>query len=134
MQQARAGRGRRSVRDEESVLGTVHDNPSTGTRNISSGTGRLPQSAVWHILRENQLCTFHVQPVQELQVGDKHLRLQFSRWVLHKIVDIPQFLWLVLWTEEAVFTRSVHNLHTCMYGQRRILMLRASPHSRTDVV
>jgi hypothetical protein len=96
------------VWNEEDVLDIVHHNPSASTRHISSETGRLYQST----LRENQLHPFHVQLVQGLQPGDKHLRLQFSRWVLHKTVDTPQFLCRVLWTDEAVFTRSgVHSLH-----------------------
>jgi hypothetical protein len=69
-------------------------------------------SALWRTLRDSQLCHFHVQPVQDLQPGDKYLRLQFSRWVLHKTVDTLQFLFRVLCTDEAVFTRSgVHSPH-----------------------
>jgi hypothetical protein len=56
----------------------------------------MTQSAVCHALHDNLLYPFHVQPVQVLQPRDKHLHLQFSRWVLHKIVDIPQFLFCVL--------------------------------------
>jgi hypothetical protein len=113
MVHARAGCGRLNVRDEEDVLDVVQDN--SNTRHISSATGRLSRSAVWHTLCENQFYTFHLQPEQGLRPGDKHLRLQFSRWVLHKTVDTPQFLCRVLWTDEVVFTRSdvnnLHNLH-----------------------
>jgi hypothetical protein len=81
--------------DEEDVLDIVQDNPSTSTRrHISSATGRRFLSAVWRTLRENQLYNFLVQPGQWLKPGDKHLRLQFCQWVLHKTVDTPQFLWL----------------------------------------
>jgi hypothetical protein len=112
MPRAPVGRGRRNVRDEEDVLAIVHDNTSTSTRQDSSVSGRLSQGAAWRTLHENQLHSFHVQPVEGLQPEDKHLRLQFSGWVLHMIVDTPQFLCRVLWTDEAVSTRSgVHNLH-----------------------
>jgi hypothetical protein len=109
---ARAGSGRCSVRYEEDVLHIVKNNPSTSTRQISSPTGRLPQLAVWRTLRENQCYPFHVQSAQGLQPGSNHSLVQFSRLVVHKIVDTPQFLCRVLWTDEAVFTRSgVHNPH-----------------------
>jgi hypothetical protein len=125
MPHARAGPGRRRVRDEEDVLDIVRDNPSTSTRHIPSARERRSEGEVWRTLRENKLYTFQVQPIQELQRGDKHLRLQSSRWVLHKIVDTTQFLCRVLWTDEAASTRSgVHSLQevvctvytTCMYG------------------
>jgi hypothetical protein len=87
-----AGCGRRNVRDEEDVLDIVHDNPSTSRRHICPTTGRLSESAVWRTLRENQLFPFHVQPVQGLQPGDKHLHLKFSWWLLYRIVDTTQFL------------------------------------------
>lgn len=46
MTQALASLGRRNVRDEEDVLNTVHDNPSTTTRHISYATGRHSQLCV----------------------------------------------------------------------------------------
>jgi hypothetical protein len=105
MKHTLAGRERRNLRDED-LLDFVHNNTSTCTSHISSAKERLPQSAVWRNLGDNQLYPFHVQPVEGLQPGDKHLRLQFSRLVLYKIVYTPEFLCRVLWTDEAVFTRS----------------------------
>jgi hypothetical protein len=68
MTHARAGHGKRSVRDEN-MLDTVHDNPTTNTRHISSTTGRLLQRTAWRIMRDNKLFSFHVQSVQGLQQG-----------------------------------------------------------------
>jgi hypothetical protein len=99
------------VRDED-VLGIIHDNQSIITRHISSATGRLSLSAVCRTLHENQLYPFHVQPTLGLQPGEKHLHLQYSRCVLHNIVETPHFLCSVLYTDEVVFTKSgVHNVH-----------------------
>jgi hypothetical protein len=108
------GRGRRNVQDDEVVLDAVNDNPSSSTRRIESQTG-LSQSAVWRVLRENSLNPFHLQPVQGLQPRDKERRLDYCRWLLHRVVDEPDFLNRVLWTDEAEFTRdgamNLHNLH-----------------------
>jgi hypothetical protein len=53
--------------------------------------------------------------VQVLQPGDKECRLEYCRWHLHRVVDEPDFLNSVLWTDEAGFTRdgemNLHNLH-----------------------
>jgi hypothetical protein len=107
------GCGRYKVWDEEDVMDIVYDNPWTSTYQVSSATG-LPKSAVCHTLHGNQLCSFHVW-VKRLHQGDTHLCPQFLRWMLHKIVDTPQFLCYVLWNDKAVFTGSSvcnqHNLH-----------------------
>jgi hypothetical protein len=90
-----AGCGRRNVTDDEVVLDAVNNNPSSSTRRIASQTG-LCQSAVWHMLRENSLHPFHLQPVQELQPGDKERRLECRGWSLHRVVDETDFLNRVL--------------------------------------
>jgi hypothetical protein len=95
------------------VQDAVNDNPSSSTHRIASQTG-LSQSAVWHMLRENTLHPFHLQPVQRLQPGNKE-HLEYCQWLLHRVVDEPNFLNRVLWTDEAGFTRdgvlNLHNLH-----------------------
>jgi hypothetical protein len=107
------GLGIRSEQDEV-VLDAVNDTTSSSTRRIASHTGRS-QRAVWRVLRENSLHPFHLQPVQGLEPGDKEGRLEYCRWLLHRVVDEPDFLNRVLWTYEAGFTRDVvmhlHNLH-----------------------
>jgi hypothetical protein len=84
------GRGRRNVQDDEVLLDAVNDNPSSSTRRIASQTG-LSQSAVWRVLRESSLHPFYLQPVQVLQPGDKERRLEYCRWLLHRVVDEPDF-------------------------------------------
>jgi hypothetical protein len=70
MTHAVAGRGRRSVRDEEDVLDIAHDNPSHNTRHISSATGRLCLRASRRTVRQNRLYLFQVQPWQASQQGE----------------------------------------------------------------
>jgi hypothetical protein len=74
---ALADRARRNVRDQEYMLDTVHDNPSTRTRRICSVTGRLSRRAASSIVRENKLYPFHAATTSaRVAAGDKHLRLQ----------------------------------------------------------
>jgi hypothetical protein len=113
-QQTHVGCSRCNVQDDEVVLDAVNDNPSSSTRHIASQTS-LSQSAVWCVFGENSLHPFHLQPVEGLQPGDKEHRLEYCRWLLHKVVDEPNFLNCELWTDEAGFTRdgvmNLHNLH-----------------------
>jgi hypothetical protein len=49
---------------------------------------------------------------KQLQPGDKHLRLQFCGWVIHKTVETPQFLCgLTRQYLQVVYTIYVHILH-----------------------
>jgi hypothetical protein len=73
---ALAGRGRRSVRNDENVLDVVHGNPSASICHISSATERLSQRAACRTVRENKLYQFHAKSVA---AGDKYFRLQFAR-------------------------------------------------------
>lgn len=82
----RHGYVRCNVQNEENVLDAVRANPLTSAR--CSGP---PLSAVWHTLHAGQVYSFHVQLAQGLQPGDNNLRLQFSRWLLHKPVAEPAF-------------------------------------------
>jgi hypothetical protein len=113
-QRTHVGRGKRNVQDDEVVLDAVNDNPSNCTRRIASQTG-LSQSAVWPVLRENSLHLFLLKSVQGLQSGDKLRRLECCRWLLHRVVDEPDFLNCVLRNDESGFTRdgvmNLHNFH-----------------------
>lgn len=70
---------------------------------------------------------FHLQPVQGLQAGDEHLCFHFLQWML------TQFLCHVLWTDEAVFTRSgVYSIHSLHVWPTENLMLPVTSHSSKD--
>ena len=108
-----AGRPRttRTVALEENVLNVVEEEPGTSTRkiaevlNISNGT-------VWKILRENMLYPYHIQRVQALLPTDFPPRIEFCQWLLQKMVEIPQLLMLILFTDEASFSRNaIRNYH-----------------------
>lgn len=108
-----AGRNRdqRIVEIEEEVLDQVAENPSTSSRIVASN---LPVShmTVWRIWKENLLYPYHIQRVQGLHPRDFPLRMQFARWFLNMCGANPQFPAIVLFTDEANFSReAITNFH-----------------------
>jgi hypothetical protein len=49
---------------------------------------------------------YHVQRVQALQPNDYIRRQEFCEWLIQKCVNPPHFLRIVLFTDEAGFTRN----------------------------
>lgn len=94
----------RSLAFEEAVLQQIDDNPSTSTRAIAHNMD-ASKSTVWRTLHEQLLYPFKCQKVHELHAGDYAQRLEFSRWMLHKEVDSPNFLKNVLFCDETSFSR-----------------------------
>lgn len=111
-----AGRPRtvRTVQFEEAVLQRIEDNPSTSTRAIAKDLN-TSNANVWNVLHEMGMHPFKTQKVHELSADDFPQRVAFCQWYLHQIVNIPDFLTHVLFTDEASFTRegivNIHNSH-----------------------
>ena len=108
----------RTVQQEKRILAHVAANPGTNTRRISSAEG-VHCSTVWRILHEDRL-----QRVQGLKSEDLHRRVRFCQWCLEQCGRHPRFLWKLLFTDEAMFTRdgifNFHNVH---------IWARANPHT-----
>lgn len=101
----------RTVQLEENVLNMVEEDPSTSTRKISNELN-VSSGTVWHILRENLLYPYHIQRVQALLPDDFLPRIAFCEWLLYKMIQIPQLLMLILFTDEASFSRNaIRNFH-----------------------
>jgi hypothetical protein len=72
---------------------------------------------LWYVtlLKKQGLHPYHVQRVQALQPKDYIRQEEFCEWVIQKCVDQPDFLRIVLFTDEAGFTRNgvlnSHNTH-----------------------
>jgi hypothetical protein len=70
---------------------------------------------IWRTLHEQVLHPYHLQRVQHLKPEDPPRRIAFCQWLLQKIDEEPNFLSIVLTTDEAGFTRegvfSTHNTH-----------------------
>lgn len=107
----------RSVRTpqfEEEVLERFEDNPSTSTRIVAHEL-RVNSRLVWNVVHDNGLHPFHRQKVQALGPNDFPARLAFVNWFLQQRALQPEFPALVLFTDEASFSRegivNTHNNH-----------------------
>lgn len=107
-------RSRRTLDLEERVLAHIDENPQDSTRKMALSEN-VDHMTVWRILRSQQLYPYHVQRVQALSEIDYAPRRRFCNEMLHKIVNYPNFLSNILYTDEAGFNRNgiinFHNNH-----------------------
>lgn len=89
--------------------------PSTSVRQLSRTTD-VSKTAVHKILREQLLHPYHVQKVHAMSEADYSHRVDFCRAFIENQNNNPEFINIVLFTDEAGFTRNgiinSHNLHT----------------------
>lgn len=95
----------RNVNVEEEILDAVHTSPTTSTRRLSCRFN-ISQTSVWRILREQQLYSFHVTPVQDLLPQDYNNRKEFCQWLVRQKSVDRNFLKRILVTDESCFTRN----------------------------
>ncbi|KAJ4439948.1 hypothetical protein ANN_08079 [Periplaneta americana] len=119
------GRGRqRSTTPEiqEEILEAVNMTPSISTRRVALQVN-VPHTTVWRQLKEYQLYPYHLQCVQALSPADYPARVRFCQWFLQQCGVNPNFPALVLFTDEAQFTRdgitNFHNQHVWAYENPR---------------
>ncbi|KAJ4437091.1 hypothetical protein ANN_17226, partial [Periplaneta americana] len=119
------GRGRpRSTTPEvqEEILEAVNMTPSISTRRVALQVN-VPHTTVWRLLKEYQLYPYHLQRVQALSPADYPARVRFCQWFLQQCGVNPNFPALVLFTDEAQFTRdgitNFHNQHLWAYENPR---------------
>lgn len=119
------GRGRpRSTTPEvqEEILEAVNMTPSISTRRVALQVN-VPHTTVWRLLKEYQLYPYHLQRVQALSPADYPARVRFCQWFLQQCGVNPNFPALVLFTDEAQFTRdgitNFHNQHVWAYENPR---------------
>lgn len=89
---------------ENRVLASIENDPTTSTRRIGYHLN-VSHASVHRVLKRNELYPFHLTKVQHLLDGDYARRIEFCRWYL----DQPRtavFRDSVMWTDEAMFTRS----------------------------
>ncbi|KAJ4431017.1 hypothetical protein ANN_19610 [Periplaneta americana] len=118
------GRGRpRSTTPEvrEEILEAVNMTPSISTRRVALQVN-VPHTTVWRLMKEyvSILYPYHLQRVQALSPADYPARLRFCQWFLQQCGVNPNFPALVLFTDEAQFTRDgITNFHNQMYGRMK---------------
>ena len=106
-------RARQHVEEQENILEMAQRSPTTSTRRLSARLG-VSQTRVWRTLHEDGLYPFHPQRVQNLHPGDIAMRIEFCHW-LH---TNRQLLPLILFTDEATFTRNAINNTTSMVSRQ----------------
>ncbi|KAJ4431197.1 hypothetical protein ANN_19794 [Periplaneta americana] len=119
------GRGRpRSTTPEvqEEILEAVSMTPSISTRRVALQVS-VPHTTIWRLLKEYQLYPYHLQRVQALSPVDYPARVRFCQRFLQQCGVNPNFHALVLFTDEAQFTRdgitNFHNQHAWTYENPR---------------
>lgn len=121
----------RTVDFEDQVLHAVEENPSVSVRCIAHRLN-AHKSTVWRVLHEDLLYPFKLQKVQALEPGDFPLRMDCARWFLHKVVDSPNFLRKVFFTDEASFTRegifNTRNNHVWAFENPHAIVQRKFQH------
>lgn len=107
----------RRTRNEENtinVLAYVEAEPHASTRTIARHLG-VPKSSVHQILKEHRFHPYHLQVHQALTNEDHLNRLEYCNWLSNMIEQNDQFLFEVLWTDEAIFKNfggaNQHNEH-----------------------
>lgn len=100
---------------EEAVLEHFHSNPRTSTRRAALALGAANHMQVWRVMRDDGQHPYHFRLTQELTPADYLPRVAFCEWYRSQVEGSPQFAPMVLWTDEASFTRggikNVHNEH-----------------------
>ncbi|KAJ4437962.1 hypothetical protein ANN_13901 [Periplaneta americana] len=97
---------------QEEILEAVNMTPSISTRRVALQVN-VPYTTVWRLLKEYQLYPYHLQ----------RARVRFCQWFLQQCGVNPNFPALVLFTDEAQFTRDgityFHNQHVWAYENPR---------------
>jgi hypothetical protein len=94
---------------ETQIPETVEENPSTIIRQLVPEF-QVSQFVVCRVLKAQGLHRYHVQRVQALQPNDYIRWQEFCEWAIQKCLDQPDFLQIVLFADEASFTRIRDNL------------------------
>lgn len=111
----RGGSGRpitvRTPEMEENILDMVEEDPHTSTRKIAKALN-VSNKNVWKFLKQEMFNPYHIQRVQALLPDDYFSRITFCQCFLQKLAEIPQLLKLILFTDEANFSRdAIRNFH-----------------------
>ncbi|KAJ4432635.1 hypothetical protein ANN_21258 [Periplaneta americana] len=107
---------------QEEILEAVNMTPSISTRRVALQVN-VPHTTVWRLLKEYQLYPYHLQRVQALSPANYPARVRFCQWFLQQCGVNPNFPALILFTDEAQFTRdgitNFHNQHVWAYENPR---------------
>ena len=121
----------RTVQFEEDVLDAIRDRPDTSTRVIAR-TQQTHHSNVFRVLQEEGLHPYKLHKVHHILPTDFPLRMDFCQWYVQQTLSIPEFPTIVLWTDEAMFTRdgmfNSHNSHVWDMDNPHAIIVRHHQH------
>lgn len=100
-----AGRPRRRDDNQDLILRYFHEHPNASCRSAAAALGIPNHMRVWNVLHENQHHPFRYQRVQALMPADFLPRINFSNWLLNNTEQRRDFSSLILFTDEAQFSR-----------------------------
>jgi len=92
------------INTQENILEIAQRIPRLSTGRIASRIS-VSRMQVWRTLHEEDLQAYHNHRVQHLQPGDPAQRMDLRQW----IIAHPQLLSVILFTDEASFTRECVN-------------------------
>jgi len=100
-----------TINTRENILEMVQRSPRLYARRMASCV-RVSRMQVWRTLHEEDFYPYHDQTVQHLEPSDHAQRMDFCHWIKAH----PELLGVILFTDEASFTRdgvnNSRNLHT----------------------
>lgn len=106
---------------EEVILDSVHTIPSISTRRLALHIN-IPHTTVWRLLREQQMYPY----LAACAPADYPARVMFCQWFLQQRATNPNLTALVLFTDEAQFTRNCitnyHNQHVWAYENPHVFL------------
>lgn len=96
------------------VLALIEADPQLSTRQVSLQLG-LSKTSIHRILKDNRLHPYHLSLHQALSDNDFEQRLNYCHWIRGMCNEDPEYLYRILWTDEATFTNTgeinLHNMH-----------------------
>lgn len=86
------------------MLQRFDENPHTSTREVAANVG-CSHMTVARIAKEQLLHPFKLVQVQALGPQDFPTRLQYCQWLQARVAEVPDFLGLILSSDEKGFPR-----------------------------
>lgn len=90
---------------EINVLAFVEVNPTASTREISNEM-HISHESIRKILKKHGYCSFKYQVHQHLYEADGNRRLDYCNWLIQNQHDNPNFVSLILFSDESRFTNN----------------------------
>ena len=134
----RGGNGRPQISDEKKaeIKQLFSDNPRRSLREVGR-TVSLPHTTIWYFLRkELGMFPYRLQMAQQLSDDDKTNRLTFVQRIHQKIIEDPEFLNKIIFSDEcSISLEGGVNKQNCrIWGSERPDTVYQSPQSAQSIM